>query len=126
MHLGMKDNQNGQKMMVLPSADKTRLTHFILSKNIFSSKRSSLAADGDFIMSLPWYPRKIVHFSLLLSPSRPKMSMVESDTLESPFKAISFPTALQKPKNLRRFNNVIFFWVTCENSLAFKDSCARF
>jgi hypothetical protein len=35
-------------MMVLPSADKTRLTHFIPSKKtIFSSKWPSLAADGD-------------------------------------------------------------------------------
>jgi hypothetical protein len=31
----MQDDQNGQKMMVLPSADKTRLTRFILSKKIF-------------------------------------------------------------------------------------------
>jgi hypothetical protein len=30
----MQDNQNDQKTMVLPSAEKTRLTHFILSKNI--------------------------------------------------------------------------------------------
>jgi hypothetical protein len=30
----MQDNQNGQKTTVLPSADKTRLTHFTLSKNI--------------------------------------------------------------------------------------------
>jgi hypothetical protein len=35
MHLCMQDDQNGQKMMVLPSADKTRLTHFTLSKKIF-------------------------------------------------------------------------------------------
>jgi hypothetical protein len=33
MHLCMQDDQNGQKTMVLPSADKTRLTRFILSKN---------------------------------------------------------------------------------------------
>jgi hypothetical protein len=26
-------------------------------------------------MNFPWYPRKIVHFSLVLSPSRPKISM---------------------------------------------------
>jgi hypothetical protein len=32
MHLCMQDDQNGQKTMVLPSAEKTRLTHFILSK----------------------------------------------------------------------------------------------
>jgi hypothetical protein len=63
-------------MMVLPSADKTGLTHFILSKNIFfTGKRPSLAADGNTIMNLPWYPRKIVQFSLVLSPSRPKISM---------------------------------------------------
>jgi hypothetical protein len=60
--------------MVLPSADKTRLTRFILSKKI-SSKRPSLAADGNTIMNLPWYSRKIVHFSLVLSPSRPKISI---------------------------------------------------
>jgi hypothetical protein len=28
-------------------------------------------------MSFPWYPRKIVRFSLALSPSRPKISMVQ-------------------------------------------------
>jgi hypothetical protein len=64
MHLCVQDDQNGQKMMVLPSAEKARLTHFILSKNIFSSKQPSLTADGNTIMNLPWYPRKIVHFSL--------------------------------------------------------------
>jgi hypothetical protein len=32
MHLCMQDDQNGQKMMVLPSAEKTRLTCFILLK----------------------------------------------------------------------------------------------
>jgi hypothetical protein len=66
----MQDDQNGQKTMVLPSADKTRLTHFILSKNIFSSKWPSRVADGNTIMNLPWYPRKIVRFSFVLSPSR--------------------------------------------------------
>jgi hypothetical protein len=39
MHLCMPDDQNGQKTMVLPSADKTRLTRFILSKK-------SLVANG--------------------------------------------------------------------------------
>jgi hypothetical protein len=36
--------KNGQKTMVLPSADKARLTRFVLSKKI-SSKRPSLAAN---------------------------------------------------------------------------------
>jgi hypothetical protein len=76
MHLCKQNDQNGQKTIVLPSADKTRLTRFILSKNMFSCKRPSLAADGNTIMNLPWYPRKIVHFSLVLSPSRPKTSMI--------------------------------------------------
>jgi hypothetical protein len=44
-------------------------------KKYFSSKWPSLAADGNTIVNLPWYPRKIVHFSLVLSPSRPKISM---------------------------------------------------
>jgi hypothetical protein len=70
----MQDDQNGQKTIVLPSADKTRLTRFILSKKI-NSKQPCLGADGNTIMNLPWYPRKIVHFSLVLSPSRPKISM---------------------------------------------------
>jgi hypothetical protein len=51
---------------MLPSADKTKLTLFYTIKKI-SSKRSSLAADGNTIMNLPWYPRKIVHFSLAQS-----------------------------------------------------------
>jgi hypothetical protein len=51
-HLLMQDDQNGQNTMALPSADKTRLTHFIPSKNIYSSKRPSLAADGNNIVNL--------------------------------------------------------------------------
>jgi len=35
MHLCMQDDQNGQKMMVLTSAEETRLTCFILLQNIF-------------------------------------------------------------------------------------------
>jgi hypothetical protein len=31
MHLSVQDDQSGQKIMLLPSADKIRLTHFILS-----------------------------------------------------------------------------------------------
>jgi hypothetical protein len=46
MHLCMQEDQNGQKTMVLPSADKTRLTRFILSKK-------SLEADGNTIIYLP-------------------------------------------------------------------------
>jgi hypothetical protein len=35
MHLCMQDNQKGQKTMVLPSAENTSLTHFVLpGKNI--------------------------------------------------------------------------------------------
>jgi hypothetical protein len=30
----MQDDQKGQKTMVLPSAEKTSLTHFVLSKKI--------------------------------------------------------------------------------------------
>jgi hypothetical protein len=30
------------------------------------------------IMNLPWHPRKIVHFSSVLSPSRPKISMLKT------------------------------------------------
>jgi hypothetical protein len=69
MHLCMHYDQNGQETMVLPSADKTRLTHFILLKTIFlvANGLCSLAADGNTIMNLPWYPRKIVHFTLVLS-----------------------------------------------------------
>jgi hypothetical protein len=36
MHLYMQDDQNGEKMMVLTSAEETRLTCFILLQNIFS------------------------------------------------------------------------------------------
>jgi hypothetical protein len=36
MHLCNQDDQNGQKAMVLTSAEETRLTCFILSQNIFS------------------------------------------------------------------------------------------
>ncbi len=71
MHLCMQDDQNGQKMMVLTSAEETRLTCFILLQNIFIwSNQPSLTADVNTIINLPWYPRKIVHFSLVLSPSR--------------------------------------------------------
>ncbi len=71
MHLCMQDDQNGQKMMVLTSAEETRLTCFIQLQNIFFwSNQPSLTADVNTIINLPWYPRKIVHFSLVLSPSR--------------------------------------------------------
>jgi hypothetical protein len=36
MHLCNQDDQNGQKTMLLTSAEETRLTCFILSQNIFS------------------------------------------------------------------------------------------
>jgi hypothetical protein len=52
MLLCMQDYQIGQIMIVLPSAEKTRLTHFILLKKI-SSKLPSLTADGNTIMNLP-------------------------------------------------------------------------
>ncbi len=64
MHLCMQDDQNGQKMMVLTSAEESRLTCFILLQNIFFwSNQPSLTADVNTIINLPWYPRKIVHFS---------------------------------------------------------------
>jgi hypothetical protein len=73
----MQNDQNGQKTMVLTSAEETRLTCFILLQNtFFCSKQPSLTADVNTIMNLPWYPRKIDHFSLVLSPCRPKISML--------------------------------------------------
>jgi hypothetical protein len=42
--------------MVLPSAEKTRLTRFILSKKLLHSTK--LTADGNTILNLPWHPRK--------------------------------------------------------------------
>ncbi len=79
MHLCMQDDQNGQKMMVLTSAEETRLTCCILLQNIFFwSNQPSLTADVNTIINLPWYPRKIVHFSLVLSPSRTTISMVQA------------------------------------------------
>jgi hypothetical protein len=75
----MQDNKNAPKTVVLTSAEETRLTCFILLQNIFfCSKQPSLTADVNTIMNLPWYPRKIVHFSLVLSPSRPKISMANT------------------------------------------------
>jgi hypothetical protein len=59
----MQDDQNGQKTMVLTSAEEARLTCFILLQNIFfCSKQPSLTADVNTIMNLPWNTRKIVHF----------------------------------------------------------------
>jgi hypothetical protein len=58
IHLRMQDDQNGQKIMVFPSAEKTRLTRF----KYFSSKRPSLAADGNTIMNLPCLIRLFVNF----------------------------------------------------------------
>jgi hypothetical protein len=75
MHSCMQDDQNGPKMMVLASADKTRRTHFILSKNILNSKRPSMAADGTTIMHLPCLTRYFCQFLLRLSPSSYKISM---------------------------------------------------
>jgi hypothetical protein len=63
--------------MVLTSPEETRLTCFIQLQNIFfCSKQPSVTAIVITIMNLPWYPRKIDHFSLVLSPSRSKISMV--------------------------------------------------
>ena len=82
MHLCMQDDQNGQKMMVLTSAEETRLTCFILLQNIFFwSNQPSLTADVNTIINLPWYPRKIVHFSLVLSPSRVYYDFYEDSTV---------------------------------------------
>jgi hypothetical protein len=56
IYVCMQDDQNGQKTMVLSSADKIRLTPFILSVlYYFSSKLPSLAADGNTIIYWPWY-----------------------------------------------------------------------
>jgi hypothetical protein len=67
MHLCMQDDQNGQKTIMLTSSEENRLTCFILLQNIFfCNKQPSLTADVNTIMNLPWYPRKIVHFSLVL------------------------------------------------------------
>jgi hypothetical protein len=73
MHAGRSKRP---KTMVLTSVEETRLTCFVLLQNIFfCSKQPSVTADVKTIMNLLWYPRKIVHFSLVLSPSRPKISM---------------------------------------------------
>jgi hypothetical protein len=61
----MQDDQNSLKTMVLTSAEVTKLTCFILLQNI----ANNLTADVNTIMNLHWYARKIVHFSLVLSPS---------------------------------------------------------
>jgi hypothetical protein len=67
MHAGRSKRP---KTMVLTSAEGTRLTCFILLQNIFfCSKQLSVTADVNAIMNLPWYPRKIAHFTLVLSPS---------------------------------------------------------
>jgi hypothetical protein len=47
MHLCMQDDQNGQKTIVLTSAEETRLTCFMVLQNIFCSKQPSLADDGN-------------------------------------------------------------------------------
>jgi hypothetical protein len=72
MH-AMQDDQNGQKTMVLTSAEETGLTFLYDCKIYFSlvNNIGSLTADVNTIMNLPWYPRKIIHFSLVLSPTRP-------------------------------------------------------
>jgi hypothetical protein len=46
----LQDDQNGRKIMVLPSADKARQTHF----TILSSEQPSLSADGN-TMNLPFH-----------------------------------------------------------------------
>jgi hypothetical protein len=76
MHAGRSKRP---KTIVLTSAKDTKLTCFILLQNIFfCNKQPSLTADVNTIMNLPWYPRKIAHFSLILSPSRLKISMVKT------------------------------------------------
>jgi hypothetical protein len=70
MHLFMQDDQNGQKTMVLTSAEE-----YILLQIFFCSKQPSPTADVNTIINLPWYPR--IRFSLALSPSRPKISMFQ-------------------------------------------------
>jgi hypothetical protein len=41
-------------------------------------------------MNLPWYPRKIVHFLLVLSPSSPKISMHKTSVSKSNGHATKF------------------------------------
>jgi hypothetical protein len=80
MHAGRSKRP---KTMVLTSAEETRLTRFILFQNIFfCCKQPSVTSDVNTILSLPWYPRKIVQFSLVLSPSRPNISMAKVRHLE--------------------------------------------
>jgi hypothetical protein len=58
MHLCVLDNQNGRKIIGVPSAAMAKLTPLIVTKKIFlSSKQSSLSADGNPIMNLPWFAK---------------------------------------------------------------------
>jgi hypothetical protein len=66
MHLCMQDDENGQKMMVLPSAEKTRLTHFFTIKFFFCSERFSPKADNNTTMYLPYLQGVLVKKGILL------------------------------------------------------------
>jgi hypothetical protein len=73
----MQDDQISQKFIGLTPADMDRLPHLInTEKKVFSSKQPSLSAGITPKLSLPCLQGLIIHFLLVLSPSRPKISMV--------------------------------------------------
>ncbi len=108
---------NSRKTTVLTSAEETRLTCFILLQNIFFwSNQPSLTADVNTIINLPWYPRKIVHFSLVLSPSRVYYDFYawqwKENHSKNDFKQSSnLKTIFLTSKNSDREN---YFWLNCK------------
>jgi hypothetical protein len=66
MHAGQS---KWPKMTVLPSAEKTRLTHLILQKKGLSGKQPSSTADGSTILTLPCLTRAFYQFLFKHSPS---------------------------------------------------------
>jgi hypothetical protein len=55
----------GRKIVVSPSADTARLSHFIISKKIFvRSEQPSRSADGRTIMKFPCFTRDVRQFLL--------------------------------------------------------------
>jgi hypothetical protein len=78
MHLHMQDDQISQKFIGLTPADMDRLPYLINTKKVFSSKQPSLSAGITPKSSLPCLQGLIVHFSLVLFPSRPKISMCKT------------------------------------------------
>jgi hypothetical protein len=71
MHLCVQGGQNGQKTMVLPSADQTTYidTRFRLSKKIKKLERPSLAADGNTNIYSSCLTRAFCQFLFRHSPS---------------------------------------------------------